>query len=105
MTWTLVDDEPNINVRAIINPRTQTQELGNLITALIERLPKEPPDDGRPALVRPGPRNPGPDPQAAEEAKAEAYQKAESTRAGRDPSPVEKEAWEKAFTSWGDFNY
>jgi hypothetical protein len=96
MTWTLVDDEPNINVRAIINPLTQTQELENLITALIKRLPKEPPDDGRPALVRPGPRDPCTGLQAAEEAKAKAYQEAESTRAGRDPSPAEKEAWEKA---------
>lgn len=58
MTWTLVDDGPNINVRAIINPLTQTQELEALINALIKRLPKEKPDDREPARLR-GPDNTG----------------------------------------------
>jgi hypothetical protein len=43
LTWTLVDDEPNINVRAIINPITQQDELRALIAALQQRLPKENP--------------------------------------------------------------
>jgi hypothetical protein len=58
MTWTLVDDEPNINVRAIINPLTQVQELEALIAALIKRMPKEKPDDREPARLR-GPDSTG----------------------------------------------
>jgi hypothetical protein len=58
VTWTLVDDEPNINVRAIINPLTQVQELEALIAALIKRLPKEKPDDREPARLR-GPDSTG----------------------------------------------
>ena len=68
MIWTLVDDGPNINVRAIINPHTQQQERRDLIHALENHMYKEPPHDGHP-LVRTGP--PGPGPQAAEETPAE----------------------------------
>jgi hypothetical protein len=74
MTWTLTDDEPNINVRAIINPLTQVQELEALISALQKRLPKEKPD------VRPL-GNAG-----AQESPKEipAYQLSEAERAARD---------------------
>lgn len=39
MAWTVVDDEPNINVRAVINPATQPDELKALIIALVKRHP------------------------------------------------------------------
>lgn len=92
----------------------------SIVGAIVDSVNlKEPPDDGS-ALVRPGPRDPGPAPQAAEEApaeagpapaqvdgsgaaekaKKEAYEKAESTRAGRDPSEAEKEAWAKEAAWW-----
>jgi hypothetical protein len=75
LTWTLVDDDPNINVRAIINPFAQTQELEALIAALIKRLPKEKPDDREPARLRPPSGHPD-TAGAAEKASEKAYQEA-----------------------------
>ena len=84
MTWTLTDDEPNINVRAVINPLTQVQELEALISALQKRLPKENPDDRDPARLRhPDDRSGG---AGAQESPKEipAYQLSEAERAARD---------------------
>ena len=45
MTWTLVDDTiDRIHVRAIIDTKTEANEIRDLITALEKRLTKEPAD-------------------------------------------------------------
>jgi len=40
MTWTVVDDGPMIQVRAMINPITDADELKKLIIALVKRHPQ-----------------------------------------------------------------
>lgn len=55
MTWTLITDGSAINVRAIIDPRTQQDELRALIAALQNHLSKENLDATGSAVVRPGP--------------------------------------------------
>jgi hypothetical protein len=74
----------------------------SIVGAIVDSVnPKEPPDDGRPALVRPGPRDPGPSPQAAEEAPAKAGQESPPVAARR-LSRTEKEiaARTAAFEDW-----
>jgi hypothetical protein len=82
MTWTLTDDEPNIKVRAIINPLTQVQELEALISALQKRLPKEKPDDRDPARLR------HPDDRSGGAGAAEAAEKAYEATIGYAPDPL-----------------
>ncbi len=41
MPWTLTDDNDIINIRAIIDVKTQQEELRELIAALEKRLTKE----------------------------------------------------------------
>jgi Spy/CpxP family protein refolding chaperone len=66
--WTLTDDDNDIiNVRAILSTVHQQDQIRNLITALEQRLPKEPPHD-RDADVR---RSLAASPGRAEEAEAE----------------------------------
>jgi hypothetical protein len=52
MTWTLVDDNDQISVRAVINAKTEQHELRELIDALTNRAvqldkPKEKTDEHR----------------------------------------------------------
>ena len=41
MTWVVTDDNDAVNVRAIIDVKTQQEELRELIAALEKRLTKE----------------------------------------------------------------
>jgi len=45
MPWTLTDDYDIINIRAIIDTKTQQEELRDLIAALEKRLTKENTDE------------------------------------------------------------
>ncbi len=45
MPWTLTDDNDIINIRAIIDTKTQQDELRDLIAALEKRLIKENTDE------------------------------------------------------------
>ena len=45
MPWTLTDDNDIINIRAIIDTKTQQEELRDLIAALEKRLTKENTDE------------------------------------------------------------
>ena len=49
MPWTLThEDNAVVHVRAVIDLKTQSNEIRDLITALEKRLPKEPADERTP---------------------------------------------------------
>lgn len=51
MPWTVVDDDPVIQVRAAIHCERDQEELRNLITALEKRITKKETDHERPAAT------------------------------------------------------
>lgn len=51
MPWTVVDDDPLIQVRATIHREHNQEELRNLIAALEKRITKKEPDNDRPSTA------------------------------------------------------